>query len=127
MIRVAFAEDHAEMRTALRLVLQRSKDIEVVCEACDGREALDCVNRLHPDVLVMDIWMPVLDGLASTKMIRDMSVDTRVLLISLNLGEYITMKAREAGAHGFLPKDNIAELLVPAIEAIHRGETFFLA
>ena len=126
MIRVAFADDHAEMRTALRLVLRRSPGMELICEACDGQEALECVHRLRPDVLVMDIWMPVEDGLAATELIRELTVHTRVLLISSNLGSFVARKAREAGARGFVPKDELAKLLIPGIEAVHRGETFFL-
>jgi len=126
MIRVALADDHAEMRVALRLLLSISKEIEIVCETSNGQEAVDCVKRLQPDILVMDIHMPVLGGFAATKQITDLSVPTRVILMSTDTGIFITMQAAVVGAQGFVPKDDVVKLLLPAIEAVHRGETFFV-
>lgn len=125
MIRVAVADDHPEMRVALRLLLSLSTDIELVYVATNGQEALECVKHLLPDVLVMDIFMPVLDGLAAAKQIAGLSLPTRVILISADVGVFIVGQAKLAGAHGFIPKDNVAASLLPAIEAVHRGETFF--
>ncbi|HJR79234.1 MAG TPA: response regulator transcription factor [Anaerolineales bacterium] len=125
MIRVALADDHPEMRVALRLLLSLSKEIKIVCVASNGQEAVDCVRQLQPDVMVMDIHMPVLDGLAATKQITDLSVPTRVILISTDMGIFIVMQAVAAGAQGFVPKDDVVKSLLRAIEAVHRGETFF--
>ena len=126
MIRVAIADDHTELRVALRLLLSMHKNIEIVCEAGNGREAVDCVKRLQPDVLVMDIQMPVLDGFEAAKQINDLSVPTRVILMSTNRGIFIAREAAAVGARGFVPKDNIAESLLKAIETVQRGETFFM-
>jgi DNA-binding NarL/FixJ family response regulator len=126
MIRVALADDHAEMRVALRLLLSLSKDIEFVCEASNGQEAVDCVKRLQPDVLVMDIHMPVLDGFAATRQITDLSIPTRVILISTDFGKFVARQAAAVGAKGFVPKDEVAKSLLPAIETVHRGESFFV-
>ena len=126
MIRVALCEDHPEMRVALRLLLKLSKDIELVCEAGNGQEAVDCVKRLQPDVLVMDIRMPVLDGLAATQQITNLSVSTRVILISTDIGKFVVKQAVAVGAQGFVPKDEVGTLLLSAIEAVYRGETFFM-
>jgi DNA-binding NarL/FixJ family response regulator len=126
MIRVAIADDHPEMRVALRLLLSLSKEIEIVCVTDNGQEAMDCVKRLQPDVLVMDIHMPVLDGFAATKQITDLPVPTRVILISTDTGSFIAKQAAAAGAQGFVPKDEVAKSLLPAIETVHRGETFFV-
>jgi DNA-binding NarL/FixJ family response regulator len=126
MIRVALADDHAEMRVTLRLLLSLSKDIELVCEASNGQEAVDCVKRLQPDVLVMDIHMPILDGFAATKQIINLSIPTHVILISTKRGSFIARQAAAVGAKGFVPKDDGAKLLVPAIEAAYRGESFFV-
>lgn len=126
MIRVALADDHAEMRVALRLLFSLSKEIEIVCETSNGQEAVDCVKRLQPDILVMDIHMPVLDGFAATKQITDLSVPTRVILISTDTGFFIARQAVAVGAKGFIPKEDVTKLLLPAIEVVHRGETFFL-
>jgi len=126
MIRVAIADDHPEMRVALRLLLSLSKEIEIVCVTSNGQEAVDCVKGLQPDVLVMDIHMPVLDGFAATKQINDLSIPTRVILISTETGIFIAMQAVAAGAQGFVPKDEVAKSLLSAIETVHRGETFFV-
>ena len=126
MIRVGLADDRAEMRVALRLLLSLSKDIELVCETSNGQEAVDCVKRLQPDVLVMDIHMPVLDGFAATQQITDLSVPTRVILISTYIGKFVARQAAAMGAKGFVPKDEVATSLLPAIETVHRGELFFV-
>lgn len=126
MIRVGLADDHAEMRVALRLLLSLSKDIELVCEAINGQEAVDCVKRLQPDVLVMDIHMPVLDGFAATQQIIALSVPTRVILISTHIGKFVAWQAAVVGAQGFVPKDEVAKSLLLAIETVHGGETFFV-
>ncbi|HEU0295850.1 MAG TPA: response regulator transcription factor [Anaerolineales bacterium] len=124
MIRVALAEDHPEMRVALRLLLRLSKEIELVCEASNGLEAVDCVKRLQPDVLVMDIHMPVLDGFAATKQITELLLPTRVILISTDIGMLVVRQAIVVGAQGYVAKDDLAESLLPAIEAVYHGETF---
>jgi DNA-binding NarL/FixJ family response regulator len=126
MIRVAIADDHKELRLALHLLLKISRDIEVVCEASNGQEAVDCVKRLRPDVLVMDIHMPLLNGFEATKQITDLSVPTRVILISTYRGIIIARNVAAVGARGFVPKDLLAELLFAAIETVHRGEPFFV-
>jgi DNA-binding NarL/FixJ family response regulator len=126
MIRVAIADDNAEMRVALRLLLSLSKEIELVCEAANGEEALDCVIRLQPDVLVMDIYLPDQDGFAVTEQIVEQRMRTRVILISLEIGSFVVMQAISAGAQGFVAKDDVARSLFPAIETVQRGETFFM-
>jgi|SRR5918994_1012836 DNA-binding NarL/FixJ family response regulator len=125
MIRVVLADDHPEVRLALRLLLRLSEEMEVVCVASSGQEALDCVRNLQPDVLVIDIQMPELDGFSVTKQIVESSLPTRVLIISLTRGNFIARKAAEMGAKGFLAKDDLAVYLLPAIEAVHKGELFF--
>jgi two-component system nitrate/nitrite response regulator NarL len=126
MIRVAIADDHPEMRVALRLLLSISKELEIVCVTSNGQEAVDCVKRLQPDVLVMDIHMPVLDGFTATKQITDLSIPTRVILISTDTGNFIARQAVAVGAKGFVPKDDVAKSLLSAIETVHRGGQFFM-
>ena len=126
MIRVAISEDHPQVRVALRLLLSLSNGIELISETQNGQEAVDCVKGLQPDVLVMAIHLPVLDGFEATKQITNLQVSTRVILISVDIGSFITMQAADVGARGFIPKDNLAQQLLPAIEAVQRGETFFV-
>ena len=125
MIRVALADDHPEVLLALRLLLRLSDEIDITCEVSNGQEALDCVVQLQPDVLVIDIQMPELDGLSATKQIIELSLPTRVLVISLNRGSFIARQAAAAGAKGFLAKEDLPDSLLPAIQAVHRGDFFF--
>ena len=125
MIRVAISDDHPELRLALRLLLNLSKIIEIVCETSNGEEAVDCVKRLQPDVLVMDIHMPVLNGFEATRQIVDLSLPTRVILISTDRERFIARRAAAIGAKGFLAKDDLPKFLLQTIEAVHRGELFF--
>ncbi len=126
MIRVAIADDHPEMRVVVRLLLNLSKVIEIVCDTSNGQEAVDCVKRFQPDVLVMDIHMPILNGFEATRQIVQLSLPTRVILTSTDTGIFITRHAAAIGAKGFVPKDEMRKLLLPAIEAVHRGELFFV-
>jgi DNA-binding NarL/FixJ family response regulator len=126
MIRVALAEDHPEMRLALRLLLKLSAEIELVCEAADGQQALACAQASEPDVLVMDIRMPALDGLAATQKLVELGAKTRVILVSSDTGAYAVLRASRAGAQGYVPKDQVARELLPAIRAVHLGETYFV-
>lgn len=127
MIRVAITEDHPQVRAALRLLLSSSKEIELIYETDNGQDAVNCVKNLQPDVLVMAIHLPELDGFEATKQISDLSVPTRVILMSVDDGSFITMHAAEVGARGFVPKENAAQQLLPAIKAVQRGETYFPA
>lgn len=114
------------MRLALKLLLKLSAEIQLVCEAGDGQQALDCVQAFQPDVLVMDIRMPVLDGLSATRKLAELGLKTRVILVSSYTGGYVLMQASEVGAQGYVPKDQVARDLLPAIRAVHLGETFFV-
>jgi DNA-binding NarL/FixJ family response regulator len=125
MIRVALSDDSPEMRVTLRLLLGLSENIEVICETSNGQEAVECIKNLQPDVLVMDIRMPVLNGFEATKEIIDLAVPTRVILISADLGSFITKQAAAVGAKGFVPKDDVATSLLLAIETVHQGKSFF--
>ena len=126
MIRVALTEDHPDMREALRELLNLSQDIELVSETDNGQEAVDCAEQIQPDVLIMAINIPGMNGFAATQRISHLSVPTRVILISLDSGSYILNQAAAVGAQGFVSKDNAATQLLSAIRRVHRGETYFL-
>jgi len=125
VIRVAIAEDHPEMRVALRLLLKLSSEMELIWEGSNGQEAVDRVKELQPDVLVMDIRMPVLDGWKATRQILNLGLGTAVILISSYSGPEIARISAEIGAKGFVSKDDLAASLLPAIRAVYQGETFF--
>ncbi|MFI9555891.1 response regulator [Nonomuraea endophytica] len=123
MIRVLLVDDQALVRTGFKLMLNAQPDIEVVAEAADGQEALARTRELRPDVVLMDLHMPVMDGVTATGLISAELPDTRVLALStFDLDENVVAALR-AGAGGFLPKDISPEELVEGVRVVHRGES----
>ncbi|WP_157248788.1 response regulator transcription factor [Nonomuraea typhae] len=123
MIRVLLVDDQALVRTGFRLMLNAQPDMEVVGEAGDGEEAVARSRELRPDVVLMDLHMPVLDGVAATELITAELPGTRVLALStFDLDENV-LAALRAGAGGFLPKDISPEELVEGVRVVHRGES----
>ena len=122
-IRVLLVDDHALARTGFRMVLDTEPDIEVVGEAATGRQAIHSARRLAPDVVLMDVRMPELDGIAATREIAGDRVSApRVLILTtFDLDEYV-YDALRAGASGFLLKDVTAERLFDAVRVIAAGE-----
>jgi len=121
-IRVLLADDQPLLRTGFRMVLGAEDDLDIVGEAGDGVEAVELARRLLPDVVLMDIRMPRMDGVAATKAIVDARLPVRVLILTtFELDEYIVGGLR-AGASGFLAKDVPAEDLVTASRTVARGE-----
>jgi DNA-binding NarL/FixJ family response regulator len=122
-IRVLLADDQPLMRAAFEMTLRPENDIEVVGEAADGREAVEEARLLHPDVILMDIRMPELDGVEATRILVDEGEATRILILTtFDIDEYV-VEALEAGASGFLLKDIRADELVQAIRVVADGET----
>jgi DNA-binding NarL/FixJ family response regulator len=121
-VRILLADDQPLLRTGFRMVLGGEPDLDIVGEACDGVEAVDLARRLLPDVVLMDIRMPRLDGVAATKAIVDARLPVRVLILTtFDLDEYV-VGALRAGASGFLAKDVPADDLVAAIRTVAAGE-----
>jgi DNA-binding NarL/FixJ family response regulator len=123
-VRVLIADDQSLVRSGYRMVLQAHDDIEVVGEAANGEQAIDAVRRLRPDVVLMDIRMPELDGIAATDKITagDAGHAARILILTtFDLDEYV-YDALAAGASGFLLKDVPAEQLADAIRVVARGD-----
>jgi DNA-binding NarL/FixJ family response regulator len=122
-LRVAMADDQALVRAGFRLILEAQADIEVVAEAGDGEEALAAVRRERPDVVLMDVRMPRLDGLEATRRIVADGLASRVLMLTtFDLDEYV-YAALQAGASGFLLKDVSPEGLVQAVRSVAAGDT----
>ena len=124
MIRVLIADDHDVVRTGLRLLLEQQGDIEVVGEASDGQEAMDLTIQLTPDILLMDISMPRMDGNEATRCVCALGLPTRVVILSMHSDETIVHTALEGGARGYLVKASVRADLVPAVRAAYRGETY---
>jgi DNA-binding NarL/FixJ family response regulator len=124
-IRIALADDHAVMRTGLRLVLERQSDFTVVGEASDGREAVALVQREAPDVLVMDIGMPNLNGIEAARQVAAAAPQVAVVILSMHSDESYVLRALKAGARGYLLKESAESDLIAAIRAVHAGKAFF--
>jgi DNA-binding NarL/FixJ family response regulator len=123
-IRVLLADDHKLFRAGMRTLLQTVADIELVAEAADGREALRLVAAHHPDVALMDIMMPGLNGLDAAARIVRAFPRTRVVILSMNADEDSVLKALRAGAAGYLVKTADPAELELAVRAVARGERF---
>jgi len=120
VIRIALADDQALVRTGFRLILQSEKDMEVVGEAEDGRAAVELVDAVSPDVILMDVRMPVLDGIEAT---RRVAADTRVLVLTTFDLDEVVFEAIRAGASGFLLKTSPADELVRAVRVVAAGDS----
>ncbi len=123
-IRVLLADDHAILRKGIRLLINSQLDMEVVGEAKTGREAIEEVRKFAPDVVVMDVSMPELNGIEGTRQICDEFTKTRVLALSMHRDSVYVREILRAGARGYLLKDSEDDDLVKAIRLIHRGEAF---
>ena len=122
-IRVLIADDHAVVREGLRVFLELQEGIEVVGEAADGREAVEAAALLRPDVIVLDLVMPRLDGVAAMRVLRESVPATRVIVLTSFLDDDKLLPALRAGAAGYLLKNARPEELARAVRAAHAGET----
>jgi DNA-binding NarL/FixJ family response regulator len=124
MIRVVVADDHHLVRQGIRALLEKADDIQVVGEAGDGQEAIDLVEKLSPDVLVLDIAMPRMDGLQATERVGLLGLGTRVVILSMYGDKTLVRRALRRGARGYLLKHAVTEELLLAIRAAIRGEVY---
>ncbi len=122
MIRVMLVDDQAMVRVGFRMIIETEADLTVVGEATDGREAVDMVDRCRPDVVLMDVRMPRMDGLEATAIVTARPDAPRVLMLTTFDAEDYVYTALRSGASGFLLKDAPAEQLIEAIRVIHRGD-----
>jgi two-component system, NarL family, response regulator NreC len=125
VIKVLLADDHGVVRKGLRFLLEQEPDITVVGEAGDGREAVRLAKDLQPDVIVMDIAMPQLNGIDATAQSLKGSPNSGVLILSMHNDESYILRSLEAGARGYILKDNAEEHLVAAIRIVAQGKPFF--
>ncbi len=123
-IRILIVDDHAIMRDGIRALLSLHGDIEIVGEASDGREAIEKVAELMPDVVIMDIGMPGMDGLEATRRIIKKLPKTRVLVLTQHNNREYILSAIKAGATGYVPKRALGSELVSAIRTVQKGESF---
>src|ERR1017187_259826 len=124
-IRVLLADDHKLIRAGLRLVVDQQPDLSVVGEADDGRQAVELAKSLKPNVVVMDIGMPNLNGIEAARQIGEMDPGAAVVMLSMHSDEGYVLRALGAGARAYLLKDSATTDLVQAIRAVVEGKSFF--
>ena len=124
-IRVLLADDHTLIRAGLRMVVVSQPDFTVVGEASDGREAVALAEQLKPDIIVMDIGMPSLNGIEACRQIHDSLPGTQVIMLSMHSDEGYVLRALKAGAKGYMLKDSAEADLASAIRAVTAGKSFF--
>ena len=123
-IRVLIADDQRVVRDGLSMLVGLIEDVDVVGAACDGAEAVRLAEAHHPDVILMDLRMPDVDGIAATADLRDRLPGARVLVLTTYADDDSILPALEAGARGYLTKDASAEQIEAAIRAVHAGQTY---
>jgi two-component system response regulator NreC len=125
MIRIVLADDHVVMRNGLKLLLERQPNFAVAGEAVNGREAVEICEKLKPDVLVLDIAMPNLNGIEAARQIAAKLPHTAIVILSMHSDESYVLRALKAGARAYLLKDSAEADLINAIRAVSEGKAFF--
>lgn len=123
-ITVMISDDHALMREGLKQLLELEKDIEVVCQAKDGHETIEKVLNYQLDVLLLDINMPNLNGIDALRRIRDLGVDTKVIILTIHDDKEYLLETMKMGADGYVLKDSDANSLIKAIKDVKQGKTY---
>lgn len=125
MLRILIADDHEVARRGIRAVLESHPGWEVCGEAKDGRETVELAGRLNPDIILLDIGMPNLNGLEAARQILAISPDAAILILTMHDSDHVVREVLRAGARGFLLKSDAGRDLVAAVEALQRQRTFF--
>jgi DNA-binding NarL/FixJ family response regulator len=127
MVRILLADDHDVVRRGLKAVLQDRSDWEVCGEAVGGREAVELARQMQPDVAIVDLMMPDLNGLETTRQIRKVSERTQVLIYTMHHNETLVHEVLDAGARGYLLKSDAERHIITAIETLLRHQPYFSA
>ena len=124
MIRVLIAEDHLLVRAGIRSLLEKAGDIHVLGEASNGQEAIELVEKLIPDVLIMDIMMPRLNGIQAAENIRKLNLSTHILLLSMYSDKGLIYQALQNGVKGYVLKSSVSDELLLAVRTVAGGKTY---
>ena len=125
VIRILLADDHTVVRKGLRLLLENEDGFEVIADAANGREAVAMAEKLDPDVVVMDVAMPSLNGIEAARQISSKVPHAAIVFLSMHADEGYVLKALKSGARAYLLKDSAEHDLIGAIKAVHDGKAFF--
>jgi two-component system response regulator NreC len=123
-IRVLIVDDHALFREGIRLILQNQGTIKIVGEAADGEEAINMARTLKPDIVLMDVTMPGVDGLAATRQIKEDFPETQVLMLTMHESDDYFFRGLSAGASGYVLKEAVSADLIAAIQSVAQGQVF---
>ena len=124
-LKLLLADDHEIVRQGLRSILAPIRDCEIVGEAADGRQAVAMTKELNPDVVILDIGMPALNGLEATRQILKLRPQTKVLVLTMHEADSVIREVLDAGARGYILKTDAGRDLVTAVESLRRNKTFF--
>lgn len=124
-VRILIADDHAIIRRGLRTLLEHEPGLEVIAEACDGREAIALSRRERPHVVILDIAMPNLNGIEAGRQIAEMLPDTQIVILTVQADEAYLLSALKAGARGYVLKSSAESEVVDAVRAVSQGKAFF--
>ncbi len=124
-LRILLADDHTVLRQGLRLLLERHPEFQVIGEAADGRQAIEMAEAEHPDVVVLDLGMPRLNGIEAARQITAKLPSTAIVILSMHTDESYLLQALKAGARAYLLKDSADADLIAAIRAVSQGKGFF--
>jgi len=124
-LKLLLADDHEVVRRGLRSILETQRECEVVGEAADGRQAVAMVKELSPDIVILDVSMPVLNGLEATRQILRIRPQTKILILTVHESDPLIRDVLDAGARGYILKTDAGRDLVSAVESLRRNKTFF--
>jgi DNA-binding NarL/FixJ family response regulator len=124
-LKVLIADDHEAVRKGVCAILTSRKDIEVCWEAENGKEAVDQALAHHPDIIILDITMPVFSGFEAAREIRKKLPNVQILILSMHESNQLIEEAKKIGVQGYVTKTQVGNTLLSAIDALLRGETFF--
>ncbi len=124
-MRCLLVDDHESVRAGVTAILSSRSNIEVCGEASNGREAVEKARELHPDLIILDVTMPVMDGINSAKEIRSFLPDVPILFFSMHDGIYLVHEAKMAGVQGFVSKTDARATLLDAVDALANKQTYF--
>lgn len=123
--KIVLADDHALVRDGIRSLLESESDLKVIGEASNGKEAIDLVNKIHPDLLIIDIRMPVLNGIDAVEELTKLNTDVKCIILSMHDSEEYILKSISAGANGYLLKDTDKSEFIKAIHTVRDGGKYF--
>jgi DNA-binding NarL/FixJ family response regulator len=119
------ADDHEIVRKGICSILESRKNIDICGEASNGQDAVEKASQLNPDLIILDVTMPNLDGFAAARQIRTFLPEVPILILSMHAGHSVVREAQQAGAQGFVSKSEAGHVLLKAVDAVLQGQTFF--